>query len=279
MEESAIGSWEMQEFTDIHTASDSLNSSVIFHVVTDILAFVLYMHHQIPSVLQDISLEFDELQKEYKDLEILLASQAEMKASLRRKHVSRKREVKQGIRRLEKLINSVSNFETALQLLIPQIPQVERLILVLGPSPLRPIHLYELCFSSGTTVSADFVRTKVADGICRKAIRTLISGGAGSNSDSYSGPSKLFLLVKAPSSLNLPLHFLPKREFRYNKKIAPFKLRFKCRSEQPALNAQVDDPQPASSVLMNSTSTDNVWFQCRHIIKGLASKSLSTEGG
>nr|XP_027080278.1 uncharacterized protein LOC113703165 [Coffea arabica] len=78
------------EFTNIDTASDSLNSSVIFHVVTDILAFVLYMHHQIPSVLQDISLEFGELQKEYKDLEIVLASQAEMKAALRRKHISRK---------------------------------------------------------------------------------------------------------------------------------------------------------------------------------------------
>lgn len=33
------------------------------------------------------------------------------------------------------------------------------------------------------------------------------------------GPSKLFLLVKAPAYLNLPLHFLPKRDFKYNKKV------------------------------------------------------------
>lgn len=33
------------------------------------------------------------------------------------------------------------------------------------------------------------------------------------------GPSKLFLLVKAPASLSLPSHFLPKRDFRYHKKV------------------------------------------------------------
>lgn len=36
----------------------------------------------------------------------------------------------------------------------------------------------------------------------------------------FIGPSKLFLLVKAPSSFNLPLHFLPKRDFRYSKKVS-----------------------------------------------------------
>lgn len=33
------------------------------------------------------------------------------------------------------------------------------------------------------------------------------------------GPCKLFLLVKAPSSFNRPLHFLPKRDFRFSKKV------------------------------------------------------------
>lgn len=36
------------EFTDVETASDNIPSSVIFHVIIDILAFVLYMHQQIP---------------------------------------------------------------------------------------------------------------------------------------------------------------------------------------------------------------------------------------
>lgn len=98
----------------------------------------------------------------------MVVCQAEMKASLRRKHVSRKREVKQGIKRLEKLMSTIANFRTALQLLITEMPQVDRLILVLGPSPLRPLHLYELCFSHGRIVSADFSRTKIADAVCRK---------------------------------------------------------------------------------------------------------------
>ncbi|KAL3531353.1 hypothetical protein ACH5RR_010675 [Cinchona calisaya] len=260
----------------IETASDSLDSSVIFHIVTDILGFVLYMHQQIPSVLQDISLEFDEMQNEYKDLDMVV-SQAEMKPSLRRKHFSRRREVKQGIKRLEKLMTTIADFRIALQLLITEVPHIDRLILVLGPSPLRPLHLYELCFSRGRIVSAEFSRTKVADALSRKAIRTLISRGAGSNGNSYAGPSKLFLLVQAPSSLNMPLHFLPKRDFRYNKKIVPYKLRFKSRSEHVELNARADGPHTASSMLTEPISDNNIWFQCRHIVKGLTSKALSTE--
>ena len=33
------------------------------------------------------------------------------------------------------------------------------------------------------------------------------------------GPIKLFVLIKAPSSFNQPMHFLPKRDFRYNRKV------------------------------------------------------------
>ncbi|KAJ6938821.1 hypothetical protein NC651_005302 [Populus alba x Populus x berolinensis] len=45
-------------------------------------------------------------------------------------------------------------------------------------------------------------KSKVAEGLSRKAARALISKGAGSSS--YPGPTKLFLLVKAPASFNLP---------------------------------------------------------------------------
>lgn len=76
-----------------------------------------------------------------------------------------------------------------------------------------------------------------------QAIRTLVSKCAGSNSYAgymlglvckdcltcwllepkwdvlFLGPTKLFLLVKAPASFSQPVHFLPKRDFRYNKKV------------------------------------------------------------
>ncbi|KAI5680294.1 hypothetical protein M9H77_01521 [Catharanthus roseus] len=263
------------EFVNIETASDSLDSSVVFHVVTDVLAFVLYMHQQIPSVLQDITLEFEELQNEQKDLTVVL--QSEMKASLRRTHTARKREVKQGLRRMEKLMRSIANLKDAFQHLITEIPDIERVTLVLGASPLRPLQVYELCFSHEKIVPADFSRTRIAEGLSRKAIRTLISRGAGSDRSSYSGPSKLFLLVKAPAYLNLPLHFLPKRDFKYNKKIVPFKLRFQRRKHYVEADTQSGDAGTAKSLSIESSSNDSIWFQCRHVIKGLPSETAATE--
>ncbi|KAI3449624.1 hypothetical protein Pfo_006289 [Paulownia fortunei] len=271
--EEGEGSSEM-EFTNIDTPADSLDSSAIFHVVIDIVGFILFMHQQIPSVLQDITQEFDELRTEFKELEVELATSEVKAVSTRRKQATRKREVKMGIRRLEKLMGCISNLKTALQLVIAEVQNVEKISLVLGPSPLRPLHIYELCFSHGMAVSGDFSRSKITETLSKKAIRTLISRGAGS--DSYAGPTKLFLLVKAPSYLNLPLHFLPKREFRQNRKTVPFRLRFRCRTRDLEMNAQ---PTDCASFVgsLDSASKDLIWFQCRHTIKGLASRTSPPE--
>ncbi|XP_057800843.1 uncharacterized protein LOC131016220 [Salvia miltiorrhiza] len=267
------GSSEM-EYTNIDAASDALDCSTIFHLASDIVGFILFMHQQIPSLLQDITLEFDELRSEFKELEIEL-SESEPKAPLiRRKLAARKREVKMGIRRLEKLMGCISNLKAALQLLIAEVPNVDKISLVLGPSPLRPLHIYELSFSNGRPFLEDFSRSKTAETLSRKAIRMMISKGVGS--DSYAGPTKLFLLVKAPSYLNLPLHFLPKREFRPNRKSKPFRLRFRCRTHNLEMNPRRNDC--ASSVeVQHSPSPDLIWFQCRHTIKGLASRASPAE--
>ncbi|EYU46591.1 hypothetical protein MIMGU_mgv1a013497mg [Erythranthe guttata] len=206
------------EFVNIDTASYSLDSSAIFHVVTDIIAFILFMHQQIPSVLQDITQEFDELRAEFKELEVELAKNEVKAISTRRKQATRKRE--------------------------------------------------------GSVVSGDFSRSKTADNLSRKAIRTMISSGAGA--DSYAGPTKLFLLVKAPSHLNLPLHFLPKREFRQNRKRVPLRLRFRCRTRDPQMNAQLNDCANSDG-LIDSASNDLIWFQCRHTIKGIAFRTSPPE--
>lgn len=91
-----------------------------------------------------------------------------MKASLRRTHTARKREVKQGLRRMEKLMRSIANLKDAFQHLITEIPDIERVTLVLGASPLRPLQVYELCFSHEKIVPADFSRTRIAEGLSRK---------------------------------------------------------------------------------------------------------------
>ncbi|KAK2990497.1 hypothetical protein RJ640_019777 [Escallonia rubra] len=272
------GTSSSEEFTDIETPADSLSTSLVFHLVTDVLGFILFMHQQIPSILQDLTLEFDSLRTEYKDLETILA-QTEAKASLRRQHVGRKREVKQVLRRLDKLMNTVGSHRTALQVVISEVPNIQAVIMVLGASPVRPQHVYELCFSHGRDArvgACDFTKSRAAEALSRKAIRALISKGAGS--DSYAGPTKLFMLVKAPSSFSAPLHFIPKRDFRYSKKIVPFKLRLKCRAQYRETDAANFVSLSASCInSVDSSSNDSIWFQCRHVVKGLASRTSRTE--
>ncbi|KAK6164684.1 hypothetical protein DH2020_001548 [Rehmannia glutinosa] len=219
--EEGEGSSEM-EFMNIDSAADSLDSSAIFHVVNDVLGFILFMHQQIPSVLQDITQEFDELRTEFKELEVELAKSEGKAISTRRKQASRKREVKLGIRKLEKLMDCISNLKTALQLVITEVRMLKN-------------------FSGDS--HADI---------------------KGAGSDSYACPTKLFLMVKAPSYLNLPLHFLPKarvsakQEGNWSIKV-PFRLRFRCRTWDLEMNAQPNDS--ASSVgLLDSTSKDLIWY-------------------
>lgn len=44
------------EFTDVETAAESLNRCIIYHVVIDVIGFVLFMHQQIPSYVPTFSL-------------------------------------------------------------------------------------------------------------------------------------------------------------------------------------------------------------------------------
>lgn len=70
----------------------------------------------------------------------------------------------------------ISNLKTALQLMIAEVPNVEKISLVLGPSPLRPLHIYELSFSQVRAVSKDFGRSKVAETLSRKVV---VDSGSG----------------------------------------------------------------------------------------------------
>lgn len=253
---------EMMDLAEIYTAPDTIDSSVIFHTIYDVIAFVLYMHQQIPSTVQDMSVEFDSMHSEYKQLEIDKGN--EVKASFRRMHVSRMREIKVGIKRLDKLMSSLSKLQTALKVIINECHNIDGVILALGGSSLRPQNVYVLEFPRRTGVANaedDFARSKAAEALSRKAIRTLISKDAGSVT--YPGPNKLFVLIKAPSSFNQPQHFLPKRDFKYNKKIVPLRLLIKCRDQDQEVAA--------------STSEDWIWFQCRHVIKGLAMNAMPEE--
>lgn len=74
-----------------------------------------------------------------------------------------------GIRRLDKLMNTISSLRTALQLMITEFPAIERVILILGSSPLRPLNVYELNFSCETAASGgEFTRNRVVETLSKK---------------------------------------------------------------------------------------------------------------
>lgn len=100
-----------------------------------------------------------------------------VKPSMRRKNATKLREVKQGIRKFEKLVNAVSEFRTAVEMVISQVPNIQGAILVLGPNPIRPQHVYELHFSHGKCISEgppDFSKSKAAEALSRKVPSLLL---------------------------------------------------------------------------------------------------------
>ncbi|KNA26117.1 hypothetical protein SOVF_000330 [Spinacia oleracea] len=261
----------MAEDTEIEVATGSIDGALIFHIVYDVLAFLLYMHQQIPSVLQDMTLQFDALRAEFKESEILL-TQGGLNASSRRQAIGRKRDAKLQIRRNEKLMSKVSSLQTALCLLIRQFPSVEDMVFIFGASPRRPQHVYQIIFPHGriaTPASEDMAKNRTAVVLSRKVIRALISKGVGSAS--YTGPTKLFFLVKAPTSLNMPMHFLPKRDFQFSKKMVPFRLQLRSKTSHQESIASSFVPDTITGFNENNhICSDLTWFQCRHVIKGIA---------
>jgi len=79
------------------------------------------------------------------------------------------RDIKVGIKRLDKLMNSLLNMQTAFRIMINEVPTIDGVVLALGASPLRPQHIYELNFSHGVSKdSDDFARSKAAENLSRK---------------------------------------------------------------------------------------------------------------
>lgn len=96
---------------------------------------------------------------------------AETKASDQRKHNMRKREVKQGIKRQEKLMNGISSLLSALQDALDELPSIQGVTLVLGGSLARPLHVCDMLFSNGRFDSGsakECTKSKVAQTLSRK---------------------------------------------------------------------------------------------------------------
>uniref|UniRef100_A0ACD5VR83 Uncharacterized protein n=2 Tax=Avena sativa TaxID=4498 RepID=A0ACD5VR83_AVESA len=227
-------------------------------------------------VLQNLETEFAGLKEEMMEM---AAASAELKPSDQRKYNTRKRDVRCRIKKREKLMDSISALLSALQQALDEVPSIEGVALILGGSLVRPLYVYDITVTHGRFDSGsakEHAMTKLAQSVSRKAIRALISGGAGSLS--YTGPTKLFLLVRCPCTLNLPLDFVPKRDFRYSKKVVPQHMSIKCNASVfQNNNKHVTSIMDVSCCSSESVPSDVIWFQCKHTVRGLPCKA-SLEG-
>ncbi|KAL6615193.1 hypothetical protein ACP70R_037463 [Stipagrostis hirtigluma subsp. patula] len=212
----------------VQAAAAALRRSEVFHVVKELLGFVLYMHHQIPSVLQSLESEFASLKEEMAELAL---PPAELKPSELRKYNTRKREVRRRIKNQQKLMNSISSLLAALQQALDEVPSIEGVVLILGGSLVRPLFVYDIAISHGSfdSGSAKDALTKLAQSVSRKSYPFSCIRWRWE-----------FVLHRCPSTLNLPLDFLPKRDFRYSKKTVPLQMHIKCTNQQ--CMSIVDDP-------------------------------------
>lgn len=67
----------------------------------------------------------------------------------------------------------MSNIQTALQLMLNEVHGIEGVILILGASPIRPQHVYEMSFSHGRIVAestTDYTKNRTADALSRKVL-------------------------------------------------------------------------------------------------------------
>uniref|UniRef100_A0A0E0L069 Protein kish-A n=1 Tax=Oryza punctata TaxID=4537 RepID=A0A0E0L069_ORYPU len=151
-------------------AAASLRRSEVLYVVKELLGFVLYMHHQIPAVLQNLENEFASLKEEMTEMAL---PPAEMKPSDQRKHNTRKREVRRRIEKQEKLMNGLSSVFSALQKALDEVPSIEGVLLILGGSLVRPLFVYDITISHGRFDAGsanEHGASKLAQSVSRKVV-------------------------------------------------------------------------------------------------------------
>lgn len=70
-------------------------------------------------------------------------------------------------------MNTISSLRSALQLMIREAPGIQRVVLILGGSPLRPQKAYELLFTHNDHVlsnEGDFAKSKAAEALSKKVL-------------------------------------------------------------------------------------------------------------
>ncbi|KAL3685901.1 hypothetical protein R1sor_003923 [Riccia sorocarpa] len=264
----------------------SLSMKALMHMFRELIYFVLYMHQQMPCT-------YEELQNcrtsHAAEEEVGEADSARSSKETRLQRGRERREAKR-LRKLLKLKDEIERLVHSLRSGLSILADFRSVLLLLGNSPLRPKHVYEVqldCELNGRVYdeAEDSRGEKSKSDLSRKLIRALISDAASSSTD---GPMKLFLLVQASSNpQRVPEDFPPKRGFvMTGKRICRTLVRIVQEQaknlEDEVSSISLSDRSPSQSQDMDLDTDDNhdaedlIWYQCVHTVKGLYEGS-STE--
>ncbi|KAG6543958.1 hypothetical protein Mapa_014582 [Marchantia paleacea] len=257
----------------------SISSKELLHLLTELIYFVLYMHQQMPCTYEELK----NCCKEQTEAVVARSSGAgdSSNPALRGRQ---RREEASNLRKLVKLKDQIEKVVRALKSSLTSLSDIRSVLVILGPSPMRPKHVYEVHLRCQVNdVGDDTVedRPKSSD-LARKLIRALISDGATSSAESS---MKLFLVIGASANpISVPEDVHPKRGLVISRKQGSRTSVRLVQQRETNLEAEVSsiclsDPSPSTSDDDDSNESlcdnDYMWYQCLHTVKGLFEGNLA----
>ncbi|XP_024521531.1 uncharacterized protein LOC112343005 isoform X1 [Selaginella moellendorffii] len=243
---------------DISLGYGALDGQVLGFLARELIAFVLYMHQQMPRT-------FDQMQIELRGMEGSVRDETTRK-SLGKNLQRFVRKTK----KLHKFLDCVERLMVAVESAINSTaPGVVEIVLLIGSNVARPQVVYRLKnFGELSDSSSSAEKTKIdLKQLTTKMIRELLSSGI---TEKVAGPTKLFLLVKASPEFmpTLSENFLPKRAFTWNSaKASEISIDFlRGESLEEANSEKIWYWNYFRKVLVQACC--NYRFQCRHFVKG-----------
>ncbi|KAL2653941.1 hypothetical protein R1flu_022069 [Riccia fluitans] len=256
----------------------SLSMTALMHMLTELIYFVLYMHQQMPCTYEELQSCCIGHAKEAEELSG--GNSTPLSNQQLRSERGRERRESKRLKKLLKLKDEIERIIRSLLSSLSNMSNIRSVLILLGASPLRPKHVYEVQLDCGLNddETEDRRVDKSKADLSRKLIRALISDAATSSAD---GPMKLFLLVHASSnSQAAPEDFHPKRGFLVSsKKVCRTLVRIvqeqATNLEDEVSSISLSDRSPSRSQDMDIETDDsrededNIWYQCLHTVKGL----------
>lgn len=235
-----------------------VTAQVAATILREVTKFMLYFQRQSPG-------PYDEMVEIVHDIaEMNEADQGSRAGAVR---------VRRRKTRHKRLLQFVQHSKALFHLLEPHVlveSRVTDVMLILGASAARPKMAVQLVLGPRGVVTESAsvdpaVLTKQAADCARRVLRALIQSAA--DMPMASGPTKLLVLVRAPSD-SPPPEFLPKRTFKphwkFGRKVFnPLQITLDCdgRATRSLLESHPLEDSDAPA--------DLLWYQCRVAVKGM----------